>query len=480
MSKPLIPLNPSFIRKIGALTLAAALFTGAAAQTPASAVGTTSAKSSAAVHNSSLAKQAADFQDRLTAEYSAFLEHYYGISFQDTVAKGDFLQAVFVAAGLQAAEEQAVFSDLANNHEWYEAINALYQEGILAEGAVDGQRLPTVVEAAAWIVKAAGLKELAYTYSEDKVQRILQGSPVQYNNGRNGLTLSQAQEWAAAVDNEIIPAELFKNVRSNTVLTGQWAAILIGKLVEYKGEYKNYVGHISDADIARKVLQAWQSIGILSSDELTPVVDSALQQDLVTGYNMKDIRFTPKFDPELSITYGHSDITHALQLIGLIKSEEIDAKVQLEPKTSAFIYLSEWGTPTETPDYQVKQIANGNYIAYSKEYDLSFEFESGDEKARFDEWISTYAKKDSEDTTGLLLGSWWQPLYYSYTELEGFPVISNQYIQSGNYLAQSFSLLEDSESVIAAFKEVAPDLEVNSYTFWVDQPFYNYLRGESK
>lgn len=478
--KTLLPLNPSYARKIGTLTLAVALLAGTSAQIPVSAVGADQPSIAAAASNSSLAKQAADFQDQLAKEYSAFLEQYYGVSYNDSVAKGDFLQSVFLIAGLQAAEEQAVFSDLPSSHEWYEAINALYQAGILTEAAVNAQRPPTVIEAASWTVKAAGLKELAYTYSEEKVQRILQGTPVQYNGGRNGLTLTQAQEWAAAVDNEIIPAGLVKNVRSNTALTGQWAAILAGKLVEYQGDYKNYIGNVSDADIARKVLQAWQTVGILSSDELTPVVDSALQQDLVTGYNLKDIRFDPKFDPELSITYGHSDITHALQLIGLINSEEIDAKVQLEPKTSAFIYLSEWGTPTETPDYQVRQIDNGNYIAYSKEYDLSFEFDTTDEKARFDELISTYAKKDSEDTTGLLLSSWWQPLYYSYTELEGYPVIANQYIESGNYLAQSFSLQEDSESVIAAFNEVAPGLEVNTYTFWVDQPFYNYLLGESK
>lgn len=470
-----LPLSTSHVRKIGALTLAIALLSGAPAVSPAFAVGTVQEASSP-----SLAKQAEDYANRLASEYSAFIEQYYGVRFAETVVKGDFLQAVYTLLDAEQVEGGSVFADLPESNEWYEPAKALYDLGILPGGFVNPSQIPTVIEAAALTVRAAGLRELAYTYSEEKVNRILEGTAVSYNGGKNGLTLTEAQELAAAVDNELIPAKLLRGLRSNTALTGQWATLLAGKLVEYRGEYKNYIGHISDQDIARKVKQAWQTMGILKSDELTPIVDAALQQDLVTGYNMKDDRYNPKFDPELAITYGHSDITHALQLIGLLKSEDIEAKVQLEPKTSAFIYLQEWGTPTETPDYQVLQIANGNYIAYSKEYDLSFEFGKEDEKEQFDRLISTYAKKDTDDTTGLLLGSWWQPLYYSYTELDGYPVITNQYIRSGHYIAQSFSLEENSAEVVAAFEEVAPGLEVESYSFWVDQPFYNYLLGESK
>jgi len=95
----------------------------------------------------------------------------------------------------------------------------------------------------------------------------------------------------------------------------------------------------------------------------------------------------------LSITYGHSDFKHALQLVGLLRSEKIKAKIQFEPKTSAFIYLKEWGEPGESDLYEVVEIENGNYIEYAKEYDLAFEFASAADKNRFDKIILSYARK---------------------------------------------------------------------------------------
>ncbi|MCG3084633.1 hypothetical protein LD028_09250, partial [Anoxybacillus sp. LAT27] len=84
-------------------------------------------------------------------------------------------------------------------------------------------------------------------------------------------------------------------------------------------------------DIVGKLVQAWNESQIIRAEELQKVVDEGLKQNLITGYNLKDTRFDPHFDPERTITYGHSDIVHAIQLIGLLRSEGIQAKVQLEP-----------------------------------------------------------------------------------------------------------------------------------------------------
>lgn len=195
---------------------------------------------------------------------------------------------------------------------------------------------------------------------------------------------------------------------------------------------------------------------------------------------MKDSRFDANFDPKQSLTYGHSDIKHAIQLIGLLRSENIQAKVQLEPKTSAFIYLKEWGEPTQTEDYQVVQIENGNFIAYAKEYDIEFEFDSAEQKNKFQQIILQYAKKNSNDQTGLIYSSWWQPLYYSLSELKDYKVIANNKVSKGHYYAQSFSLSDKSEEVVAGLKKINPGLNVDSYKFWVDEPFYNYLLGDFK
>lgn len=132
-------------------------------------------------------------------------------------------------------------------------------------------------------------------------------------------------------------------------------------------------------------------------------MDQALRDDLVTGYNLKDSRFDSNFIDELTLTYGHDNIQHAVQLVGLLRSEGIDADVQFQPKTSAFIYLKEWGEPKETPDYKVTQIENGNYIASAKEYDIQFEFNNVADKVRFNDIVLKYAKKNSDSTSPLIL-----------------------------------------------------------------------------
>ena len=212
-------------------------------------------------------------------------------------------------------------------------------------------------------------------------------------------------------------------------------------------------------------------------NELQAVVDTALEQNIITGYNFKDARYDANFVDEYAITYGHSDLQHAIQLIGLLRSEGLEAKVQLEPKTSAFLYLKEWGEPEQSESFQVKQIANGNYVAYSKEFDLSFEFDSIEEKEKFQDIILAYAKKDADDEQGLIIGSWWQPLYYSNTQLEDYVSISNNKVSLGNYYAQTFSLNEQVEGIAAGFKKVKQDVDVESYQFWANIAFYNYLGG---
>ncbi|MDG0812578.1 hypothetical protein [Cohnella rhizosphaerae] len=256
--------------------------------------------------------------------------------------------------------------------------------------------------------------------------------------------------------------------------------MLIGQTLSVQGLYKHFLGYASDADIYAKLQDAFAQSDIIQSPELQAVVDAALERNIVTGYNLKDSRYEANFIDRLSLVYGHSDLKHAIQLIGLLRSEGIDAKVQFEPKTSAFIYLKEWGEPGESDLYTVKQIANGNYIEYAKEYDLAFEFANAGDKQRFDGIVAAYAKKNEDGQQGLLYGSWWQPLYYSLTELPGYRKITNNKIAYGHYYAQSFSLQSSSQAVAAGFREIDPSVTVASYDFWTDVPFFNYLNGESK
>lgn len=398
--------------------------------------------------------------EQAKAEYRSFLTEQFGVQLSGHVTREQFSAALAkVAAAVSDATEEAA-------------------KAFLPEPAAAAGKL-AVWEAVSAAVKAADLKELAYTYSEEKVAAAWEKAGLSYQPG-GALSLQAAQELAVAIDLELVETKTISALKADGQVTADLAYQLLGKVAEFHGEYKNYLGTVSDPDIYGKLVQAWNESQIIKAGELQERVDEVLKQDLITGYNLKDTAFDPHFDPERTITYGHSDIVHAVQLIGLLKSEGIDAKVQLEPKTSAFLYLKEWGEPVQTEDYQVVQIENGNYIAYAKEYDLSLEFATMEEKERFQPLVLQYAKKNEEDAAGLLKGSWWQPLYYSLTELDEYPVITNNYVQEGRYIVQSFSLNEDSAAVVEGFKKIDDTLEVQTYQFWVDQPFYHYLQGDYK
>lgn len=395
------------------------------------------------------------------AEWNSLLQEQYNITLDKTLTRTQFDQALqkIASATSSIAEKNGT------------------AKGYLPE-TKDASKL-LVWEAVSGAVKAAELKELAYTYSEEKVANALKKAGVVYKKD-SGLSLQAAQELAVAIDTGLVNANDLKAASVEGAVSADLANKLLAKVAEFHGGAKNYLGTIADEDIYGKLAQAWTESQIIKAGELQELVDKGLKQNLITGYNLKDAAFDPHFDPKRTITYGHSDIAHAIQLIGLLKSEGVDAKVQLEPKTSAFLYLKEWGEPVQTDDYQVVQIENGNYIAYAKEYDLSFEFDSVEAKEKFQPLVLKYAKRDQEDMTGLLKASWWQPLYHSRTELADYAVITNNVLKDGRYVVQSFSLNAESPKVVEGFKKLNDKVKVETYKFWVDQPFFNYLNGESK
>jgi len=389
------------------------------------------------------------------AEYAEYLKDNFAVVLTDTVTKGGFIGAV-------------------------EKISETAYTDIDKAADLTGQdKALTNSEALTIAVKAAGMKELAYTYPNTKVESALLKTGISYNPLKD-TKLQSFQEYAAAADFGLLPAGWYKTFKPESPITGNDASYLLGKVLEFQGKYKNYLGYVFDEDIYSKVYNAWNTQSLIEAGQLRGIVDQVLKAGAVTGYNLKDARFSSNFDKDLAITYGHSDIKHAIQLIALLRSEGLNAKVQLEPKTSAYIYLKEWGEPVESSDFKVLQIENGNFIAYSKEYDISFEFDNKNQKDSFQKIILKYAKKNQDSMVGLLAGSWWQPLYYSDTEIGDYLTITNNYIRKDNYIAQSFSLNDKSAGVVQGFKKADPKLEVLTYKFWVNEAFYNYLLGGYK
>ena len=384
------------------------------------------------------------------AEYSEFLKEKFGITFQPIVGRDEFLAALRTATGLSV-------------------------ESIDPASASDSQF--DSMQALSIALKAANMKELAYTYPPEKASKVLGRSRI----AKAKLGASSFQELAAAVDSGLLPSRLFPAFDPKAALNKELADQLLGGVLSMRGLYKHYLGFVRDVDIYGKFSDAFRQSAIIQAPELRSVVDTALKRKLVTGYNLKDSRYDPHFIETRTLTYGHSDLDHALQLLGLLRSEGINAKVQFEPKTSAFVYMKEWGDPGQpTENMEVVKIESGDYIEYAKEYDIAFEFDTTKDKDRFQSVIFAYAKKNKKDQPGLLVHSWWQPLFHSRTSLEGYRLITNHFFAKAPYYAQTFALNEKSAGIVDGFKSINPGTSVSTYQFWVDEPFYNYLQGESK
>ncbi|WP_367987845.1 hypothetical protein AB2S62_00565 [Vibrio sp. NTOU-M3] len=239
---------------------------------------------------------------------------------------------------------------------------------------------------------------------------------------------------------------------------------------------ENYIGNLSDKNIAERIQRKWPTSENVQDKAVINTLNSFIDQDFTTGYNLVDVKQMSNFNPKLMIRYGHSDITHAIQLIYLMKSEGFNPKVQLTPKSSAFVYLPEWGEPS----YPVYTLESGRMVAVVKEYNLDFEFQTTEAKNDFMNLINQYAKKDSADEKGLIVKSWWQPFYRSYTPMENYKVLIENQVKIGQYQADLMSLPEKAESQAKKIQAAANSYDVKSRKVWVNPSFYRYMQGDYK
>lgn len=407
-------------------------------------------------------------------EYDIFLRDKFNIAINSTLSKAEYIKyTADIYPGEVDKTAIPTFSQLGSNSPFLNGAAELFQQGIIDSTSLTENEKLSPQAATLIAVRAAGLTELADTYTVEKTNKVL----AKINSSYEKWAPHVAKQLAVAIDSGIVTEKFYNELATSNITTAEFTQALLVQIATYTGQYKNYLGLTTDHDIVKQVVQAFNSSNIIQVAELQKIVDTALEQESITGYNFKDTRFNANFVDDYTITYGHANVKHAVQLLNLLRSEHIEAKVQLEPKTSAFLYLAEWGNPEEAEDFQVQKISNGNYIAYAKEYDISFEFTTLEDRARFQDIILAYAKKDSDDEQGLIYGSWWQPLYYSNSELDDYVLISNNKISLGHYYAQSFSLNEQVNDITKGIKAVDAKAEIETYQFWANKAFYNYLGG---
>ena len=336
-------------------------------------------------------------------------------------------------------------------------------------------RYPRAVKMA---VEAAGMGELALTYPVEKADAVLEA-----NEMRSLKKSEYAKYIACALDIGLIGSDEERGaIVLNRAMTDDLAAVLLMNIARVTGNGENYLGYTNDADIYGKLKNAYDSFVIFSDEKLDYVGSKAVENQITTGYNIKKDCYNANFLPELTLVYGHSDIQHALQLIGLLDSEGIVAKVQLEPKISIYEHLLEWGpVPEPTDTSRVEKFSDDLYLTYAIEYDMALEFETQEDKYAFDSIIMDYAKKNDYDPEDkkLIIESWWQPLYTSTVEMgDNYYLIYDNVVRNGEYTIHPFCLPSDKDTVKEQLKALDPTIEVEQKPLYCDAPFYRYLNGD--
>lgn len=107
-----------------------------------------------------------------------------------------------------------------------------------------------------------------------------------------------------------------------------------------RGLYKHYLGFVRDVDIYGRFSDAFRQSCIIQAPELRSVVDTALKRALVTGYNLKDSVRPPFHRDAHPDLLGTPTWTTPSSSSAFSGAEGINAKVQFEPKTSAFVYMN--------------------------------------------------------------------------------------------------------------------------------------------
>lgn len=306
------------------------------------------------------------------------------------------------------------------------------------------------------------MTELSNTYSKEKIERSLKG----YKKLKKEK-LEELASKAVLVDLQAITVDDL-NYSKNINL----------KLENYINDFKdiseNSLGNISDKNIIERINRKYSTFKVIEKNSLIDSLNIALAKKLTTGYNIKIKSTYANFNPELSLSYGHNGIKHANQLIALMKSEGLDAKVQIEPKTSAYLHMPDWGEPA-TPNIVME---DGQIVITPLEYDLQFEFKDKADKMKFIQLIDKYAKKDEVDEKNLIYDAWWQPFLQT-EKIDGFEKLIVNIASEGEYEAYVLTLPEKSDALI---KELAKNknLKLKTKEVYVNPSFYRFMLGEYK
>ena len=340
-----------------------------------------------------------------------------------------------------------------------------------AEGAKRPTRRLSLLDLA---LKAGGMAELVPTVAPQELRRF---------GGR--LEEADARNLVVAKSLGLIDDEKVWTSGGNPNPSAREGGRLLCRVIELANGGARALGRSDDPEIYGRLQSAWDSFRLFDAGGLFTLGVRAIAEGASTGYNIKSDVHDARFASLYTLQYGHSDIRHAKQLIGLLNGKGLAARVALEPKTSSYRYLPEWGpVPEPSRHYRVDKVREDLYLASALEYDLKLEFRTLEEKEAFDALVQAYAKKNdgNPDGKGLLYGSWWQPLYSSRTAMgDGYREVAENVVRSEaavGYRIHAFVLKGEERNFRKAFLMLNPALKIETHPLWCNEAFYRYLKGE--
>ncbi len=327
------------------------------------------------------------------------------------------------------------------------------------------------IEAIEMLIKLADLEELAYTYDASKMNRLF------HDVIKDETILSdvQLQYLAVAVDLGFVFKGKIRFLDMHSSLTKDFAYHLLFKTTLFVNNKKKFIGYVTEPDIISRLEEKWNSTGIIPDPDIENVMNDLIRKKIISGYHIKMSEEVANFDHHLKITYTHDNFKHVKQLVGLIISENIQAKINIEKKHSTFIYYTEWDI---TENLSIEPINDKIFLASRLESDIVFEFASPEKKDHFRAVTNDFAKKEYNRSKSILFQSWYEPLITSDVPLNSYNRINEITIQHDSYMILTFVAAETLTKALNKLSEFYEKAMIQSRSVWVNDDFYLYLKRD--
>jgi len=234
-----------------------------------------------------------------------------------------------------------------------------------------------------------------------------------------------------------------------------------------------YLGRVGEPSMLPRVAAVWTLSEWIPRTDFATGLRALIATEVANGYNIATTEWPP-FRADRHLVYGHNDIRHAQQLLALMASEGLDAKVGFSLKTSAFVHRDDWGPPSP----EAHALEDGRHLNEVQEFDLHFEFPSRQDKATFRALIDRYAKREENEQSGLIHSAWWQPYYRSRVPEPGFYEVTQVLVSQGRETAVVLVLPDKAPELLADIAALGRPWELDTAPVWVNPAFYRYLEGD--